>query len=233
MGNPQLEDGYMRISIEIIDRFKKLHLSGNEWQIVWVVLRKTWGWGKKTDTISLSQFQEESGLSRPSVTEALRKLVGKKVLVLHKQTYISTYSFNKLYDEWDTTKLVPKRVLVGFSVATSTEKGTTLVPKKEPKLVPKKEHTIDNIDTYTKDTIQKKYTSLAEIDSFTITEISGKYQVPESFVVSKLDDMTNWLGANGRRYKDYRLALMNWVKKDSLKIKKEYNDKSKIVFIDG
>ena len=151
---PQLEDGYIRIAREIVKQLIKLHLSGNEWQIVWGVWDKTWGWHKKEDAISLTQFEKMTALSRPSVKEAIDKLVGKKVLVVRKEPFINVYRFNKVYSDW----IVPKKVLVGFSVTTSREKGTRVVGKKEPKLVPKKEHTIDNKDTYTKD-IYTKYTS--------------------------------------------------------------------------
>lgn len=151
MINPQAENGHIDINHENAEQFARLHLSGNEWQVLWVVLRKTWGWHKKEDSISLSQFEKMTGLSRPSVSEALNKLVGKKVLVVKKEPYINIYVFNKLYSEW----IVPKKVLVGFSVSTSRENGKTLVPKKELKLVPKKEHTKEKKETITKETITK------------------------------------------------------------------------------
>ena len=101
---PQTENGYTRIANEIVTEFSKLHLSGNEWQILWVVLRKTWGWNKKEDAISFTQFQELTKLSRPSVAEAIVKLVGKKVLLVNKSKSINVYSFNKLYQQWDSTE---------------------------------------------------------------------------------------------------------------------------------
>lgn len=142
MTNPQRENGHIEINNENAEQFAKLHLSGNEWQIIWVILRKTWGWNKKEDSISLTQFENLTALSRPSVKEAIDKLVGKKVLVVKKELYINSYNFNKLYNEW----IVPKKVLVGFSVKDSRVFGK--------KLVPKKEHTIDNNKRqYTKDNI--------------------------------------------------------------------------------
>ena len=82
MSNPKIEDGHLDIANELVEQFARLHLSGNEWQIIWSLWRKTWSWHKKSDNISLSQFQKMTGLSRPSVSEAINKLVGKKVLVL-------------------------------------------------------------------------------------------------------------------------------------------------------
>lgn len=68
-------------------------------------------------------------------------------------------------------------------------------------------------------TITNKYINIEDIKEEDIKTIADKYQVPMSFVKSKLDDMENWSGANGKKYKDYYLALCNWVKKDALKIK--------------
>jgi transcriptional antiterminator len=79
--------------------------------------------------------------------------------------------------------------------------------------------------------IKKKYSSLKDIQELDFEEIANDYKVPVSFVLSKLDDMQNWLEAKGKRYKNYKSALRNWVKKDAIQIKKEQSDKSKIVFI--
>jgi len=145
MENPQTENGHIDIANEIAEKLSSFHLSGNEWLILWVILRKTWGWHKKEDAISLTQFEKKTGLSRPSVREALTKLVGKKVLVVGKKVLgTNTYGFNKLYSQW----VVGKKVLVGFSVR--------LVGKKEPILVGKKEHTKENKETITKEILPDK-----------------------------------------------------------------------------
>lgn len=74
---------------------------------------------------------------------------------------------------------------------------------------------LESVKTFKK---VEKYSSIKDIEAIDVLEIAAHYQVPEAFVQSKLDDMKNWLEANGRRYKNYRAALMNWVKKDALKI---------------
>lgn len=53
-------------------------------------------------------------------------------------------------------------------------------------------------------------------------EIAEKYQVPISFVRSKWDDLQNWCASKGKRYKDYKAALRDWVKRDAISIKKEF-----------
>lgn len=73
---------------------------------------------------------------------------------------------------------------------------------------------------------EKKYPSLKSIDDFTLQEVADKYKVSLSFVRSKLDDMTNWLEAKGKKYKNYKSALMNWVKSDALKILEKERQRS-------
>lgn len=57
-----------------------------------------------------------------------------------------------------------------------------------------------------------------------ISEIAIRYAVPESFVKSKLEDIELWEGEKPGRMKgrNWKLTLINWVKRDSLKIKQEY-----------
>jgi len=75
---------------------------------------------------------------------------------------------------------------------------------------------------------ESMHTSLKNIKEIDLQEIADKYQVPISFVLSKLDDMKNWMEAKGKTYKNYKAALSNWVKKDALQIKQEHHGKSKV-----
>ena len=102
MANPQTDDGYTRIANETIEKFCCYRLSGEEWLVLWVVIRQTYGYQKKEDAISLSQFAVKTGLKRPTVVRAINKLVSKKLLAVIKNdnTYINKYRFNKDFDQW-------------------------------------------------------------------------------------------------------------------------------------
>jgi len=54
-----------------------------------------------------------------------------------------------------------------------------------------------------------------------ILSICKDYQVPEAFVRSKMDDIKNYTASTGKKYKDYVATLRNWVKRDSLTLRKE------------
>jgi hypothetical protein len=77
----------------------------------------------------------------------------------------------------------------------------------------------------------KKYIHLKDLDEKDFQEIAEKYKVPVSFVISKYDDMELWVGekAGRGRGRNWRLTLMNWVKRDAIKIKKEGYDKKSAI----
>ena len=94
VASPQKENGFVAIASEIVDRLALTRISGQEMQILWVVLRKTYGWNKKEDAISLGQFSEFTGMKRQHCNRAIKKLVSKKMLGVTKKGYTtSKYMF--------------------------------------------------------------------------------------------------------------------------------------------
>lgn len=165
MDKPQLENGYLKISNEVWEALGRYRISGEEWLVLNCVIRKTYGFNKKSDYISLSQFQGYTGLKRPNVIRSLKKLVAKKLLGSSQKATrdMHLYWFNKLFKEWvpsikkDTT---PKG---------SINKDNKVVAKKIIGVVAKKIHTKDNI---TKDIITKDNTTNVVKQSFGKEEIN-------------------------------------------------------------
>ena len=59
-----------------------------------------------------------------------------------------------------------------------------------------------------------KYSSINEITEEDLVEIAEKYHVPLGFVKLKLETLKNYCEAKGRRYKNYKSALRNFVLTD-------------------
>ena len=59
MANPQRENGHVDIANEIMDKLCRYRIPGEVRQVMDTVFRKTYGWNKKADRISLSQFCEQ------------------------------------------------------------------------------------------------------------------------------------------------------------------------------
>ena len=73
MVSPQLENGYIRISTEVWQALCKIRIPGEARQVLDAIIRKTWGWNKKEDRISLSQFVDATGLKKDKVIRARSK----------------------------------------------------------------------------------------------------------------------------------------------------------------
>ena len=140
MASPQVENGHVKIANEIVDKLQRHRISGQEWQVLWVVIRKTWGWKdqsngnqKKMDAISLSQFETATGIKRKKCHALLSKLIEKNIItktVPNKgDSQTITYGFQKDYEKWQLSPI----------------KGT--VPNKGDKTVPHKGEYNNNIIT--------------------------------------------------------------------------------------
>lgn len=107
MASPQLEDGYIKIANEIAEALMTINLSAYESRVLWFIFRKTYGFQKKTDWLSLSQFSDLIGLDRRLVHRAIKGLLSKGMLVIERDDGQRVkYGFQKDYTKWikDTIK---------------------------------------------------------------------------------------------------------------------------------
>ncbi len=155
MESPQAENGFLQIPNEIAEKFAGFRISGEEWMVLWAILRKTIGWRKAEDRMSLSQFAVMTGLKRQTAQRALSKLASRGVITVIKNddSQINTYRFNKRFDEW---KLSSKKMTVTKNDDRPTSKKITGVIKKGDGPTSFLGHTKEKKDTSTKDTLQKK-----------------------------------------------------------------------------
>ena len=105
--NLQVENGnYTRIVNEVIDKlvtFPFPDQTGVPLKIILFVIRKTWGFNKKEDIISITQFQKALGASRPTIIHWLEYPVKARLLVKGEQLGQTgtVYRFNKYSDNWE------------------------------------------------------------------------------------------------------------------------------------
>lgn len=154
MANPQKEDGYTPIAHKILEQLSKQVISPDEWRILMVIFRKTYGWDKKIDRISHTQFSEITGISRNHIPRIINKLLTRNIIYRVspiqgtgvpqiRDSNIISYGFQKNYDDW-------VRCPLNRGVSPKQDLG---VPHSGLKVSPKQGHTKDII---TKETIQKK-----------------------------------------------------------------------------
>lgn len=106
MASPQTEDGFTKIANELLEAFSQIDASGSAWRVFMVVLRKTYGFHKKSDKISLTQFEDMSRLTRVSVCRGINELIELNIITVEKDGYINEYSIQKNYGIWGSIKPV-------------------------------------------------------------------------------------------------------------------------------
>ena len=102
MASPQTEKGFTRIANELMAALSRSNLNGVEYDIILTVIAKTYGWNKKQDKISLSQFSQITKRERSNCARAIRNLLKRKILgsVKGDTRNATTYYIQKDYDKW-------------------------------------------------------------------------------------------------------------------------------------
>jgi len=124
---PHVRNGHTWIANELIDQvFAKGKFSKRESQIIWVILRQSWGWlDKRPKTIkkygqekrkykvtmrpiSCIEFSKKTGIALPHVGKTIRDLKIKKIVNEH----FGYYKFNKNYNGYQKgNAMITKKVI--------------------------------------------------------------------------------------------------------------------------
>ena len=157
MSVPQAENGHVDIANEIVEALCRTQLSGYESRVLWAIFRKTYGWHKKEDRISLSQFQVLTGLPLPKISNTLNRLVLRKMVTVtdNGNGKTKSYGFQKVYSLWQglPEKVIPELRIPEISI---TENGAQGLPELAS----------------TKETLTKEKTTAAEEAGPTRTELA-------------------------------------------------------------
>ncbi len=104
MANPQTENGFTKIANEILEVLIRTRLSGQELKISLLVIRKTYGFNKKVDFISLTQMAKALACSKIRCAQVVKNLEAMKVLTVNENIngVGKSYRFNKDYSQWNT-----------------------------------------------------------------------------------------------------------------------------------
>jgi len=129
MASPQLENGYTKISNELMEALARIRINGEARQVLDVIFRKTYGFNKKKDKIALSQFSLATGLKRPTICKAINKLKTMNLIIITQKdnSDANIFIFNKDFDTWEA---LPKKVTLPKKVMTITQKGNKTITQK-------------------------------------------------------------------------------------------------------
>jgi len=197
MASPQIENGYTKIANELLEKIIASSLNGTEIAVILFVIRKTYGYQKKEDEISLSQFMTIIPCTKPTICTAIKNLQLVKILKLVKKgnskICSNLWTLNKNYETW---QLVKKYKLV--KVFKTTSKGFS------NQLVKKPLHTKENTKENTKE---------RNIIPPTLEMVIAYCQERKNTVDG--NRFINYYSSNGwlvgkNKMKDWQAAVRNW-----------------------
>lgn len=116
MAKPALDNGFIQIACgkpenDILTALASSNLNGTEYAIVLLVIRKTWGWKKNWDWISITTFENTLNKSRPMIVSCLKSLVVKNILLVNKSLPLQPkYAFNERFIEWGSKQKLTSKV---------------------------------------------------------------------------------------------------------------------------
>ena len=158
MASPQKENGFTPIANEILEKLVNICLLGSEFQVLLFIIRKTYGFHKKSDRISLSQFEQGTGLSRPTVIKTLKNLIARNMVVkIYLPDQNMGYSFIKDHEKW-----VVKTHLLVKGKWVSSKEGFTETSKEGFTHKRKKDNTKDIVASDIPFSLKEEITKLEE-----------------------------------------------------------------------
>ena len=108
---PQLENGYTKIADAILENIAKSKLNGTQFRILMIVWRSTYGWGKKSYSLSVSYLAEATGINKQQIKRELSAMIDDGVLIEVKAPSFNTtreIQFNKNYaNSTEVAKKIP------------------------------------------------------------------------------------------------------------------------------
>lgn len=155
-GRKMNASGFVQLPFDFVEAIAKAKLTQRETQVLWAVIRKTWGWNKEADVVAGSQLAALTGLTRQRCAEALSSLMQKGVLV-RRGGCRSAISIEQDASRWTIKEGYTNDPKLG-SVNKPTKTGS-VTPIQGHSVTPKAVHTTDK--TYKKNNTPSEYGDLA------------------------------------------------------------------------
>ena len=214
MSNKLVPPNFTQTPNILIDEWLPI-LSPTEFKLIMVIVRKTFGWHKESDTISLKQLVKATGMSKQGCINAIDGLV-KHGLIFKIQ---SCGEYGQLPNSYRLDIEKPDAPFEdeksGF-VKNVGGGGTNPIPEVVHTVYQQSKAPYIYKETITKENgeappplLEKgKHVKVSEKVLAILCEEYGKEAV-EGYIV----EMDDHCSATGKRYKDYDAALRNWIKR--------------------
>lgn len=139
----------MKIANELVDQFVKLKITSTQWNILFLVMRETYGYNRKSKDLSVSYISKAVGASEFRTRKAVQDLIQKNILIEYSEPTpraSRNIGINKYYLDWsrpnasDTSEVTRAR-----GHASDPSEVTDACPLEVTEALPKQRHIKDTI----------------------------------------------------------------------------------------
>ena len=216
----------MPIANELVEALARVRIPGESGQVLWALLRLTYGWQKKEDVINLRQLMDLTRLKKPTICRALSKMITMNIIIKKDNAFGTMWGLQKNYDLW---KPLSKKITLSKKIINVIKKdnkplskkitpntttfkdifkerktSTTFAPNDKKHRSGAPTPSIPKIDF---DFSIKKWTGITETD---IVDWQAAY--PACNVTLEIDRAGLWLLSNPtKRKQNYRRFITNWL----------------------
>lgn len=159
MAKPDIENGYTKIANELLDAICRTKLTNYEYRVFMMIIRKTYGYNKKTDWIAQKQIVENTGICKANISRTVKELKAKNMIVKEGKKI----GIQKDYDQWKLSTKLSNQITINKDKKLSHQITEVISPDNK-----KLSHQIYPSTKEKKDNIQKKdiYRSDDSVNNF-------------------------------------------------------------------
>lgn len=227
MASPQLENGHTRIANELLDAFCRLFPGGSNAQVLMAIIRRTYGWNKKEDKLSISQIQDMTGLSRRAVIYALQNLEAQRFITVQRQrgrghaNQPNTVSLQKNYDLWVVQRKGPQ---YEKQLQKQRLKYQAQVVQGNQGSAKNEDQVVQGNDKGGADSLHpqktRQNTNKRQYGEFTNVLLTDhehhelQARLGDKGVQEYIERLSAYLASSGKRYKSHYATILNWLRRD-------------------
>ncbi len=103
MASPQVENGFTRVSNELLEKVCQLKINATQFKIILIVWRYTYGFSRKQHALSVSFIAQAIQSDVRTVKRELNRLIDMKIISVILEASFNTtrvIAFNKDFDKW-------------------------------------------------------------------------------------------------------------------------------------
>ena len=126
-----IDDGFTKIANLLLEALAMCKINGTQKSMCLFLFRRTYGWGKSEDAISLSDFAAACGTSKSYISRQIKDLLKKNIIkrVSYEPGKTPVYTFNTKIDEWDSQCIDLQKLIENVNEGIYNCEGVTQIDK--------------------------------------------------------------------------------------------------------